>query len=593
MRTAMLLAALLLAPAGAAASDHDRITAAADAAFAEFIAEQPLLLLRNGKAARRLPDPSPAARAAFAARAEAIVAPLAGIDRARLPLADAVLLYKLDWFADRARADAALADYVFPIGGYTAPVLGAFDLFAQYPLETAAQRDDYLALLADAARQIDTMVPRLQAQAARGIAVPKACLDAGATTWDGFIAGLGETNDFVPGAERLQTLAPADARAFAGKVAGIVAAEIKPAAQRFVAFARGPSAASGSDRIGMAQYPGGSAAYGLALRAELTQSTSAAAVNALGRAELARVAEDRAALFRRFGHSGDASGFEAFIKANRPDFVSTSRADYGRRIDTAAARIKPLLPRLFRHQPVGVFKTQPMPAAMEASVTFGWFQLPAKVGEPGIYFYNGSPGRPMLGAGTLAWHEGMPGHFYQYDLVEARGAAVPPLLRDAPASFFSEGWAVYATTLASELGLAVDDVDGYDLVQDRGFMSARLVVDTGLNGLAMTTAEATDMLRNEAGLSAAETLTEVMRYGCQMPGQALGYAYGALAIAAARARAEAALGKAFDIRSFHDSILRHGDIGQAGLDRIVDDLIARGGHPEAAALRAEPGAGQP
>ncbi len=230
MHRFMLIAATLVAPANAAANaaatDHDRIAAAANAAFAEAITEQPLLLLRAGKAARRLPDPSPAARAAFAARADAIVAPLAGIDMAKQPLAEAVLLEKLHWFTDRAHADAALVDYVFPIGGYAAPVLSAFDVFAQYPLDTVAQRDDYLALLADAARLIDTMAPRLQAQAARGIAVPTTCLAA----------------------DRLKAMTAADAKAFAAAATHIVATGIRPAAQRFIAFARGPFAATASAR---------------------------------------------------------------------------------------------------------------------------------------------------------------------------------------------------------------------------------------------------------------------------------------------------------------------------------------------------------
>ncbi len=42
-------------------------------------------------------------------------------------------------------------------------------------------------------------------------------------------------------------------------------------------------------------------------------------------------------------------------------------------------------------------------------------------------------------------------------------------------------------------------------------MAVRLVVDTVLNGLAMTEAEAAAILREQAGLSVAETRTEVMR----------------------------------------------------------------------------------
>jgi uncharacterized protein (DUF885 family) len=60
-----------------------------------------------------------------------------------------------------------------------------------------------------------------------------------------------------------------------------------------------------------------------------------------------------------------------------------------------------------------------------------------------------------------------------------------------------------------------------------------------------------------------------------MPGQALAYKIGQLKISAIRAKAETALGSEFDIRAFHDELLKDGalplDLLEAKMDSWVTD----------------------
>jgi uncharacterized protein (DUF885 family) len=69
-------------------------------------------------------------------------------------------------------------------------------------------------------------------------------------------------------------------------------------------------------------------------------------------------------------------------------------------------------------------------------------------------------------------------------------------------------------------------------------------------------------------------VVEVDRY-IVWPGQALAYKLGELKIKELRAHAEMKLGDNFDIRLFHDEILRHGAVPLDILGTLVNAWMAR------------------
>ncbi len=84
--------------------------------------------------------------------------------------------------------------------------------------------------------------------------------------------------------------------------------------------------------------------------------------------------------------------------------------------------------------------------------------------------------------------------------------------------------------------------------------------------------QAQEYLRSHAPTQA---LSEVDRY-ISWPGQALSYKMGQLKIVELRKKAEQQLGPRFDVRDFHDAVLRNGSLPLELLEKQVGKYIASG-----------------
>ena len=224
---------------------------------------------------------------------------------------------------------------------------------------------------------------------------------------------------------------------------------------------------------------------------------------------------------------------------------------------------------LFDRRPKAPVIAQPYPEFRWASAAASYTAPPLDGSRPGIYQM---PLRPdyMTRAGlrTLVYHETVPGHHYQvaYSL-ENREL---PKFRQARAlggiSAMSEGWALYAERLVAQEGWYEGDLEGLlGQLDDELFRARRLVVDTGLHAMRWTRQQAIDY-----GIDASE----VERYVVN-PGQACSYKIGQLEIFRLRDAAREALGAAFSIKGFHNTVLGAGTVPLSVLEREVDAYIRR------------------
>jgi len=103
----------------------------------------------------------------------------------------------------------------------------------------------------------------------------------------------------------------------------------------------------------------------------------------------------------------------------------------------------------------------------------------------------------------------------------------------------------------------------------QAWRAARLVVDTGMHALGWPRDRAIRFMLDEVGLPEGEVTNEVDRY-ISWPSQALAYKIGQRHIEALRRKAQGARGARFDVRAFHDELLRHGAIPLSTASLVID-----------------------
>src|SRR5690606_34140089 len=138
---------------------------------------------------------------------------------------------------------------------------------------------------------------------------------------------------------------------------------------------------------------------------------------------------------------------------------------------------------------------------------------------------------------------------------------------------YTEGWGLYAERLAKEKGRFTDPMQDFGRLQNEMLRACRLVVDTGGHSKKWSREKMIKFMLDNNPMTEADATKEVERY-LDLPGQALSYKIGMIKILDLRDKAQKALGPKFDIRDFHDVVLKNGAVPLPILEELVDSYIA-------------------
>ncbi|HQG40513.1 MAG TPA: DUF885 domain-containing protein, partial [Spirochaetales bacterium] len=332
---------------------------------------------------------------------------------------------------------------------------------------------------------------------------------------------------------------------------------------------------------GVWKLPQGDKYYAYLLHSHTTISEDAEAIHNTGLAEVERIETAMRKILSEQGFGTveqPAKKLAELAKEERFQFPDT---DEGRKACIAEyerilAEVKSVLPAWFNVQPRAELKVERIPEFKEKTAPGAYYQ-PADIGggRPGVFYANMRNMKEIakFSMKALAYHEGIPGHHFQIALAQET-RKLPLFRRMIPFTAFAEGWAMYAEHLAREMGIYKDDPFGllgsYD---SELFRAVRLVVDTGIHQMRWTRDEAIAYMEAHSAQDHASIVSEIERY-IVMPGQACSYKMGMLTILQLRENAKAELGSSFNIRDFHDCVLKNGAMPLGILEKVVDEYIA-------------------
>jgi uncharacterized protein (DUF885 family) len=368
-------------------------------------------------------------------------------------------------------------------------------------------------------------------------------------------------------------IAAADRDRIRAAILTAVRDQVQPAYRAFAAFLRDDYVPHGRAEVGMWALPDGAARYAARIKEMTTTDLTADQIHQIGLDEVARIEREEAALARRLGFA-DLAGFRRHVREDK-QLYARSREDilarYRRYTDQMYAR----LPQLFGRLPRQRLTIKPVEAFREKQAAVAAYVQGAPDGSrPGVIDVNTSDAskRLTIEIEATAYHEGVPGHHLQVAIQQELGA-LPPFRQQGSYGAFDEGWALYAERLGSEVGLYQDPYSDYGRLQNEMWRAIRLVVDTGLHARRWTRDQVVQFFHDHSTLDEPNVQAETDRY-IAMPGQALGYKIGELTILRLRGQAQAALGKRFDLRAFHDEVVGAGALPLDILERRIAAWIA-------------------
>ncbi|MFD4764476.1 DUF885 domain-containing protein [Streptomyces sp. NPDC058439] len=556
-------------PDGSAAQEVDRLAAS----YWEFLlVREPSLRTRRGLPVESLPGVSAAEADERAGFAAGVLNRLGTPQSAELsgPAADTAGFLRA--LAEQ-EAEAGRFHWLTP----TATPYQLFRLqqygdtvFRPFRFEHRADAGRYVCLVRDLTRCVATIGDKVAGQAARGFRIPVPALAGVHTTLARLRASV--TRYVQADTERLTPLDAASRGHVRDAVAQLVAAELEPAFDRLLALVGDPDyLRRAPEAVGWAHYPGGEAAYRAFVRTYTSGDTPPERLHELGREHCRELSERMREMRGTLGFAGTEAEFHERL-ATEPRLYAVTPKEVEARYRGHLDRLTPLLSRWFAVLPCAPYGVARLDPALEASMTFGYYEPPTATQPVGRYRYNASDlaHRSLLGAAALIYHELAPGHHFHLAR-QAENTTLPDLRRElVPFSGFEEGWAEYAAGLALEMGLYDDPWDAYGRLAHERFTAQRLVIDTGLNLGMMTLEQArTFMHVHAAAESQGQITTELLRYATDLPGQALTYRAGHVEFMALRTACERDAGAAFDVRAFHEAVLAGGTLPFPVLRRRV------------------------
>jgi uncharacterized protein (DUF885 family) len=351
---------------------------------------------------------------------------------------------------------------------------------------------------------------------------------------------------------------------------------VKPAYQKLVAHLTELETKATTDD-GIWKWKEGDDFYNVALKRTTTTDLSSDQIHDIGLREVERIHNEMRVIKDKVDFDGDLKAFMQFMRDDDQFYYPNTEAGKARYLSEAVTLIDDMklkLDEMFITQPKAELDVKAVEAFREQSAGKAFYQRPSEDGtRPGLYYANlyDMKAMPTYQMEALAYHEGIPGHHMQL-AIQQELKDVPKFRKFGGYTAYIEGWGLYSEYLPKEFGAYQDPYSDFGRLAMELWRACRLVVDTGIHAKRWTREKGIAFYTDNTPNAVSDVVKMVERH-IVMPSQATAYKIGMLKILELRAGAKTKLDDKFNIREYHDQILKYGPLPLNVLEAKIDAWV--------------------
>lgn len=425
---------------------------------------------------------------------------------------------------------------------------------SKQPLKTSLERKQALERWATIPQLVQDEINNLKQGLVEGYSAPKPVVERVIKQLDLMIPNDIKASPFYAMADR------ANDAAFASKISELIKLKINPSIKQFRDFLESDYLPKARTEIGLSALPNGEACYLAKIKESTTLAIEPKAIYSFGENHMSALEKEISQIgLTEFKVIDTAVIFQKAIQTSHNYFQTES--DILRYNTNALERARAKLPQWFHSLPKAACIVTPYPAHRAQTGAAGEYHPATEDGKsPAMFYINAydPPNKSRVDQEATLFHELLPGHHLQVALAQEEKSHHPidSYLWNAG---FGEGWALYSERLADEMNLYGDNISKLGMLSNEALRTARLVVDPGIHVFGWSRQQAIDFMKKHTALDRNVIEGEVDRY-IMMPGQATSYMLGKREIDTLREYSKSILKEKFDIRDFHDQVLKHGAV---------------------------------
>ncbi|TWX71841.1 DUF885 domain-containing protein [Colwellia demingiae] len=456
-------------------------------------------------------------------------------------------------------------------------------LINQHSISNVKEAQDYIARVRGAQKLLEQLVEQLKLREAKGIIAPKFVFPHVIRDSKNILVGAPfddkpNSTIFADFTRKINELSISDdeKKTLITDIKVALIDNLKPGYEQLITYLA-TLEKKADTRDGAWKFPDGEAFYNNALKRTTTTDLTSEQIHNLGLSEVSRIHNEMRVIMKQVGFDGSLNEFFDFMRNDQQFYYPATDEGKQRYLAEAVALIDDMQSRLdtlFLTKPKAKLKVKAVEGFREKSAGKAFYERPAPDGSrPGIYYANlyDMEAMPSYQMAALAYHEGIPGHHMQL-AIKQELTGIPMFRKFGGYTAHTEGWGLYSEMIPKEIGLYQDPYSDFGRLAMELWRACRLVVDTGIHTKQWTREQGIEYYATNTPNALSDAVKMVERH-VVMPSQATAYKIGMNKIIELRENARVQLGDKFDIREFHDVVLKNGPVPLNVLTDLVNDYI--------------------